>query len=584
MGSYKVCSCYTRKFKVTEAEPPSDVKEAFTNYSGDGIHMTADQLRRFLEEQHGGDGDTVSISEAEHILEQIHHKRHHLVKSVNRKSLSIEDFHHFLFNTELNPPIRSQVHQDMKAPLSHYYIYTGHNSYLTGNQISSNCSAIPIIKALKRGVRVIELDLWPNSKNKVRVLHGGTFTSPVKLMECLKAIKEYAFVASPYPVIITLEDHLTSDLQAKVAQMVTETFGPMLFHPESENLEELATPEDLKHRILISTKPPKEYLEAEDVKCSRSQKSQVFYVDDDDAWIRDKSFKSGSDMSDHDVETEDLLKGKKSSPSPVYKQLIAIHAGKPKNGLKDALTVETGKVKRLSLAEQALEKAAVNHGHDVVRFTQQNILRIYPKGTRITSSNYKPLIGWLHGAQMVAFNMQGYGKSLWLMHGMFRANGNCGYVKKPDFLMRCGSKNEVFNPKEKLQPKTSLKVKIYMGDGWHLDFKKTHFDKYSPPDFYTRIGIAGASVDKIIKTTKTKKDNWTPVWNEEFTFPLAVPELAILRIEVYDHNMPEKDNFAGQICLPVSELRPGIRAVPLCNYKENILGTDREAKEQNLEF
>lgn len=26
-----------------------------------------------------------------------------------------------------------------------------------------------------------------------------------------------------------------------------------------------------------------------------------------------------------------------------------------------------------------------------------------------------------------------------------------------------------------------------MGDGWHLDFKKTHFDKYSPPDFYTRV-------------------------------------------------------------------------------------------------
>jgi len=40
------------------------------------------------------------------------------------------------------------------------------------------------------------------------------------------------------------------------------------------------------------------------------------------------------------------------------------------------------------------------------RFTQRNILRVYPKGTRIDSSNYNPLIGWMHGAQMVAFNMQ----------------------------------------------------------------------------------------------------------------------------------------------------------------------------------
>ena len=40
------------------------------------------------------------------------------------------------------------------------------------------------------------------------------------------------------------------------------------------------------------------------------------------------------------------------------------------------------------------------------RFTQRNLLRVYPKGTRVTSSNYKPHIGWMHGAQMVAFNMQ----------------------------------------------------------------------------------------------------------------------------------------------------------------------------------
>lgn len=46
-----------------------------------------------------------------------------------------------------------------------------------------------------------------------------TLTSPVKLIECLKAIKEYAFKASPYPLIITLEDHLTPDLQEKVAQV-----------------------------------------------------------------------------------------------------------------------------------------------------------------------------------------------------------------------------------------------------------------------------------------------------------------------------------------------------------------------------
>lgn len=48
----------------------------------------------------------------------------------------------------------------------------------------------------------------------------------------------------------------------------------------------------------------------------------------------------------------------------------------------------------------------------MLRFTQKNILRIYPKQTRVNSSNYKPMIGWINGAQMVAFNMQVFQYSL----------------------------------------------------------------------------------------------------------------------------------------------------------------------------
>ena len=44
------------------------------------------------------------------------------------------------------------------------------------------------------------------------------------------------------------------------------------------------------------------------------------------------------------------------------------------------------------------------------------------------------------------------------MHGMFKANGECGYVKKPDFLMQTGSHNEVFDPKRTLLVKKTLKV------------------------------------------------------------------------------------------------------------------------------
>lgn len=73
--------------------------------------------------------------------------------------------------------------------------------------------------------------------------------------------------------------------------------------------------------------------------------------------------------------------------------------------------------------------------------------------------------------------------------------------------------------------------------------------------------------DEIMKKTKKKEDDWTPVWEEEFTFPLTVPELALLRVEVHEYDMSEKDDFGGQTCLPVSELRQGFRAVPLFDFK-----------------
>lgn len=428
----------------------------------------------------------------------------------------------------------------MNAPLSHYFVYTGHNSYLTGNQLSSDCSDVPIIKALQRGVRVIELDLWPNSdKDDIDVVHGRTLTAPVSLLQCLKSIKEYAFVKSKYPLVITLEDHLTPDLQAKVAKMATQVFGELLHIPQTDSLTEFPSPESMKGRILISTKPPKEFLESNEMES-----------DDEVSSLPDNTNAQGID----------------DKSSPEYKCLITIHAGKPKGEIQDELKA-AGKVRRLSLSEQALEKASESYGADIVRFTQNNILRVYPKGTRLNSSNYKPHIGWTYGAQMVAFNMQGHGKSLWYMQGMFRTNGGCGYVKKPEFLIRKGPHNEVFDPKIVLPVKTTLKVKVYTGYGWSLDFSPTDFDTYSPPDFYVKVCIVGVPADMAKKKTRVISNNWFPVWEEEFDFPLTVPELALLRIEVRENDKRQKDDFGGQTCLPVSELKSGFRSVPLYDEK-----------------
>ena len=82
-----------------------------------------------------------------------------------------------------------------------------------------------------------------------------------------------------------------------------------------------------------------------------------------------------------------------------------------------------------------------------------------------------------------------------------------------------------------------------------------------------QVGIAGVPDDTLMKKTRTVEDNWSPTWNEVFEFRLTVPELALLRIEVHEYDMSEKDDFGGQTCIPVSELRSGIRAIPLHSRK-----------------
>ncbi|CAF2296273.1 hypothetical protein HID58_016277 [Brassica napus] len=579
--NYKMFKCFNRKFKINEVQPTNDVRDAFCKFSvnggggeSDGDRssgvMGAEQLCSFLDDHQVH--SVTTVAEAQRLIDEVIRRRHHVTR-FTRHGLDLDDFFNFLFYDDLNPPIKSHVHQDMTLPLSHYFIYTGHNSYLTGNQLSSDCSEVPVIKALQRGVRVIELDLWPNSTGTdINVLHGRTLTTPVPLIKCLKSIRDYAFSSSPYPVIITLEDHLRADLQAKVAEMATKIFGQMLYYPESDSLEEFPSPASLLHRIIISTKPPKEYLESRNPLVKQKDNSNVSPSSEEETPEKeeiqtlesmlsydDYETKSDSDQQEEEEEASEEQK-------PVYKRLITIHAGKPKGSVKEEMKVAVDKVRRLSLSEQELDRTCSSNSQDVVRFTQKNLLRIYPKGTRINSSNYKPLIGWTHGAQMIAFNMQGYGKSLWLMHGMFRANGGCGYVKKPNFLMKKGFHEEVFDPRKKLPVKETLKA-MYMGDGWRLDFSHTHFDAYSPPDFYTKMFIVGVPADNAKRKTKIIVDNWYPIWDEEFSFPLTVPELALLRIEVREYDMSEKDDFGGQTCLPVSELRPGIRSVPLYDKK-----------------
>ncbi|VVB09600.1 unnamed protein product [Arabis nemorensis] len=544
--NFKVCFCCSRSFKEKKRQPPDSIKRLFEAYSRNG-KMSSDDLLRFVNEVQGE-----RHAGLDYVQDIFHSVKHHNVFHIHGL-IHLNAFYRYLFSDINSPlPLSSQVHHDMKAPLSHYFVYTGHNSYLTGNQVNSRSSVEPIVQSLRKGVKVIELDLWPSpSGNSAEVRHGGTLTSHEDLQKCLTAIKDNAFHVSDYPVVITLEDHLPPNLQEKVAKMLTKTFRGMLFRWGSESSRQIPSPEELKKKILISTKPPKEYLESQTGQTSTTPRVK------ETSWSRPASstntaWKGLNKNPDDEEESESEAVG--------YRDLIAIQAGNCKNSLKDCLSDDPGKPRRISMDELWLENLVRTRGTDLVRFTQRNILRIHPKGTRVDSSNYDPLVGWTHGAQMVAFNMQGHGKHLWIMQGMFRANGGCGYVKKPRVLL---DTHNLFDPSKRLPIKTTLKVKIYTGEGWDLDFPQTHFDQYSPPDFFVKIGIAGALRDTVTYRTETAVDQWFPIWKSEFLFQLSVPELALVWFRVQDFDSDTQNDFAGQTCLPLPELKSGVRAVRL---------------------
>lgn len=479
---------------------PDTFKPLFEKYSANGV-MNPTQFHKFLVEMQ--QEDHVSEAQAKTLMETI-------LKTTSAPHFKLQNFIDFLFDTHYNFAINTKIHHDMTCPLSNYFIFTGHNSYLTGNQLSSACSEKPIADALRRGVRVVELDLWPNSDDDdVSVFHGRTLTSAVSFKACLIAIKENAFFKSDYPVIVTLEDHLPPELQAKAAKTILETFGPILYQPENANgMKEFPSPESLKRRILISTKPPKEYLGAEGGKAPKQVQQKIgaeeikaskksiwgeeissFRHEEKDVGV--SAAEEGPDQESSDEDSRPPEQRKEEHVASEYKRLITIHAGKPKGkSLVDSLKIEEY-VKRVSLSEPQLTKVAESDPSAVVQFTQNNFLRIYPYGLRFDSSNYNPIMAWAHGAQMVAANMQGYGRYLWVAQGFFRANGGCGYVRKPSFLSpkSPGSFVNMFDPANPLPVKLKLKVKVCTGYGWLEHFGKRSFDTFSDPDFYARVGI-----------------------------------------------------------------------------------------------
>ncbi|XP_044841417.1 1-phosphatidylinositol 4,5-bisphosphate phosphodiesterase gamma-1 isoform X3 [Mauremys mutica] len=180
------------------------------------------------------------------------------LREIEEPYFSLDEILTFLFSKEnsiWNVQLDAVCAENMNNPLSHYWISSSHNTYLTGDQFSSESSLEAYARCLRMGCRCIELDCWDGPDGMPVIYHGHTLTTKIKFSDVLTTIKEHAFMTSDYPVILSIEDHCSIAQQRNMAQNFKKVFGDMLLtKPVDISADGLPSPNQLKKKILIKHK------------------------------------------------------------------------------------------------------------------------------------------------------------------------------------------------------------------------------------------------------------------------------------------------------------------------------------------
>ncbi|XP_026718529.1 1-phosphatidylinositol 4,5-bisphosphate phosphodiesterase eta-2 isoform X8 [Athene cunicularia] len=202
-----------------------------------------------------------------------------------------------------------------------------------------------------------------------------------------------------------------------------------------------------------------------------------------------------------------------------------------------------------------------------LRFNQHQLSRIYPSSYRVDSSNYNPQPFWNAGCQLVALNYQSEGRMLQLNRAKFSANGNCGYVLKPNCMCQ-----GVFNPNSEDplpgQLKKQLVLRIISGQQLPKPRDSMLGDRGEIIDPFVEVEVIGLPVDCFKEQTRVVDDNgFNPMWEETLVFTVHMPEIALIRFLVWDHDPIGRD-FIGQRTIAFSSMMPGYRHVYLEGMEE----------------
>jgi phosphatidylinositol phospholipase C delta len=310
--------------------------------------------------------------------------------------ISLEQFEAYLLSrdNDIFNPRREQVckSSEMSKPLSEYWINSSHNTYLTGDQLTSRSSVEMYTKALYRGCRCLELDVWDGAKDEFGnpmpvVYHGRTLTSKIMFEDIIKSLDVFLMLnPKSYPIILSLENHCSIPFQQAMATQLKSILGSRLYVPDESSLRgSLPSPAQLRGKIVLKGRRPSTGLTDD-------------YDTDDDA-ADDDLTEMQSVRTEKTSVTGNTKKAQKSVKiAPELAKLTLFHGTKFKSWgeSEQALTHHMH-----SFSESRVRYFCKhNQLQRWIKYNQTHISRTFPSGRRTDSSNYNPILAWSTGCQM----------------------------------------------------------------------------------------------------------------------------------------------------------------------------------------
>jgi phosphatidylinositol phospholipase C delta len=546
------------------------------------------------------------------------------------------DMHNSVFR-----PVSPSLH--LNRPLNEYFISSSHNTYLLGRQVADVSSTEAYVAALQKGCRCLEIDCWDGADGKPIVTHGRTLTKAITFHDAVKVINKYAFVESDYPLILSLEVHCGADQQSVMAKMMFEEFKEKLVVGLlNKDSDLLPSPEELKHRILIKVKGPADELDAGALATELSHRkrersfsspwSRPILLNDNmisnsplissppsmSPPERTGSFwaspRTSATSTNYTLPTPALISSAEESDSPNATAAEDVkEKKKPKKTKTSNITLALGQLgvytrgikfsdfhaadattfnHVISFNERAFDKLT-RHGarekHLLEDHNMRCLMRVYPGGHRINSSNFDPLNCWRRGVQMAALNWQTYDLGQQLNEAMFTGGDNrTGYVLKPAEL-RLEDQTPVIGHRR--APKKEVKFTVQIISAQQLPRPRglpedvnispfVQFEMYCAEDAgpnatgtggqdvsARKDGYSGIGQPLKKKTVSVKGNGYNPEFGDEIemTVRTRYPDLVFVRWTVWNTVDGRTQDHAplAQFTAKLNSIQQGYHHLPL---------------------